>query len=113
MKIDDKMPLLDFMWSPKEELELLNDFFKHRNEGLMLKWSDVFDEDIGFFIEADLSFTDEAKEKLRDFPPAPHHCTLMEDQISEFSKGLLDAEKIKFQPSRKLCITLLEKVLRE
>lgn len=122
------MPLDNHHWTTEEDLKLLNgkssktfmintvfyvlDFFDHRNKNapdIMIKWEDVFDEDRGFFIEADLSFPENIKEKLEEFPPAPHHCTFSKEEVSQYARDLLEAENLNFSPQRKLCLTLLDK----
>ena len=46
------------------------------------------EDEIGYFLEVDLEYPDEIKEKTKDFPLAPEHRIVERDMLSPFSKML-------------------------
>ena len=60
-------------------------------------------------MEADIKIPEAVSQTLKDFPPCPHHCTLAEKDISDYSRELLQSENLKFSASRKLCLTMVDK----
>ena len=104
------LPHSRFRWGSEEDLKWINMFFEARASGAKdLKWSDYCDEDTGFFIEADLDFADEDKDKMSNFPPAPHKVKIDKEALSEYVKDMLDETNENYIESEKLCVTLCQK----
>ena len=107
------LPHSDFQWAPSEDLKLINKFFEVRAEGTKsgekIKWGDYFDDETGYFIEADIEFPEHLKEKMSNFPPAPEKTKIEKEALSEFARNMLDDTNEKYIESEKLCLTLCNK----
>jgi hypothetical protein len=87
------LPLKDFRWDNEFAPEL-EAFFRNRASdyahGVQTQsWDSYFgitQKNTGYYIEADISFSDKTKKKLRDFPPIPVHTTLKFEDLSDFAK---------------------------
>ena len=107
------LPHSDFQWASPEDLQLINKFFEVRAEGTKsgtkIKWSDYFNDETGYFIEADIEFPEHLKEKMANFPPAPEKTKIEKEALSEFARNMLDEANEKYIESEKLCLTLCNK----
>ena len=104
------LPHSDFHWAPEEDLKWINMFFEARSSGKKdIKWSDYCNDDTGYFIEADIEFPDHLKEKLKNFPPAPHKIKIEKEALSEYARNMLDESNEKYVETEKLCVTLCDK----
>lgn len=54
-----------------------------------IEWSTIWNENEGFFIEADIEIPDDVKSDLANFPPAPHRVTVTHAALSEFAQNLI------------------------
>lgn len=106
-----KLPHSKFEWASKQELEILNDFFKIRNDPDQenVSWDEIWEQNVGFFIEADISFPPEVKKDLANFPPAPHRVKCTHAALSEFSRNLIEESGDHYIEGEKLCVTLENK----
>ena len=62
----------------------------------------------GYYIEADVSFSDKTKKKMKDFPPLPAHTTLEMKDLSDFAKQAYIAtcgREETYKPESKLLLT--------
>ena len=106
--------ILIFRWADKDDLDVLNAFFGARNRGSKISWDHqaasgepIFNPDEGFFIEADLEIPENKLFMMENFPPAPHK--VVTDDLSMFSKELLESAGEQYHPSEKLCVTMVKK----
>ena len=112
------LPHSKFQWASEKEIEILNDFFKIRADSEDIKWEDIWEEDVGFFIEADIEFPDDVKSKLANFPPAPHRVKITHSALSEFTQNLIQVcicvlSPCHFQYLHKyICRILTQTILR-
>ena len=105
------LPHSKFEWASKQELDILNDFFKIRNDPELenVSWDTIWDENVGFFIEADITFPDHVKKDLANFPPAPHRVKCTHAALSEFSRNLIEESGVHYIEGEKLCVTLCDR----
>ncbi len=105
------LPHSNFEWASKQELDILNEFFRIRSdpEADNVDWDKIWDSNVGFFIEADISFPDDVKKDLANFPPAPHRVTCTHAALSEFSQNLIADSGINYTEGQKLCVTLADR----
>ena len=109
------LPLKDFRWDNDFAPEL-ESFFKKRAadyiRGVKTKsWDSHFgvsQKSVGYYIEADVSFPDKAKKRLKDFPPTPSHTAVNFDELSSFAQQAfteIHGEKTTYDPEPKLMLT--------
>ena len=66
--------------------------------------------DIGFFVECDIEYTHEIREKTKDFPLCPENRIITYDMLSPYQKKLLkDTYKKSSYKARKLTATFLDR----
>jgi DNA polymerase III epsilon subunit-like protein len=64
----------------------------------------------GYTLEVDLEIPQSLHDETNDYPLAPHHKNIQEEEISSYSKKCLKDTNTKFmKKNRKLCATLEEK----
>ena len=93
------LPHSKYEWASKEDVKLIQMFFDARACGAEVDWDKdmkIFNEGTGLFIEADIEIPDEVKDKLENFPPAPHKAMIKEAALSEYAKKLYDELKIHY-----------------
>ena len=104
------LPHSGFHWAPEEDLKWINMFFDARASGESnLEWSKYCNDDTGYFIQADIEFPEHLKEKLSNFPPAPHKVKIDKDSLSEYARNMIDESNENYLESEKLCVTLCPK----
>ena len=106
------LPHSKYEWASKEDVKLIQMFFDARACGAEVDWDKdmkIFNEGTGLFIEADIEIPDEVKDKLENFPPAPHKAMIKEAALSEYAKNLLKESGEKYMEGEKLCLTLEKK----
>ena len=103
------LPHSGFHWAPEEDLKWINMFFEARASGENLKWDKYCNDETGYFIEADIEFPEHLKEKMSNFPPAPHKVKIDKDSLSEYARNMIDESNENYLDSEKLCVTLCSK----
>lgn len=104
------LPHSDFQWAPEEDLKWIKMFFNARASGQKdIKWSKYCNDDTGYFIEADIEFPEHLKEKLSNFPPAPHKVKIPKESLSEYARNMLEESNENYVETEKLCVTLCDK----
>ena len=80
---------------PYIEIEML-----HGHPDLYMNWLEEIlstpdDNDIGYFVEVDLRFPDNIKEKTKNFPLAPENKVIPKDKYNEYMKEIKPRSNIK------------------
>ena len=113
------LPLKDFRWDNDFASEL-ETFFRNRandyaRDVQTQSWDSYFgvtQKNTGYYIEADITFSDKTKKKLRDFPPVPVHTSLEFADLSNFAKDSYKAVyglENEYDPESKLMLTFDKK----
>jgi len=89
--MSQELPTKDFKWEESEE------YYKHIPKGR------------GCIVECDLEYTEDCKQKTKNYPLAPEHFVATEDMLSDYQLDLLDNQKTKLGKEKKLFLTLYNK----
>ena len=93
---------------PKGGFVWVENVSKFENVEYILSLRD--DQQIGYFLEVDLSYPRELHEEHNQYPLAPEHRVVTEDMLSDFQIRLAKSLNLKIGGSKKLLLTLLPKL---
>lgn len=95
------MPRKDFKWITDKEIKSL---FKEKCMNYNMK------KKTGYTLEVDLEIPQSLHDETNDYPLAPNHKNIQEEELSPYSKECLQKTNTKFmKKNRKLCATLEDK----
>jgi hypothetical protein len=96
----EKLPTSDFKWS--DDIKNTNDILNYTHD------------DVGYFLEVDLTYPKELHDLHSDYPLAPQNMSVKADMVSEFSKGIYhkyhgEHSKLHDEKGKKLILNVMNK----